>query len=54
MRFVPFSLEKNEKMLRFVYWQLSLEFEANGTVQVDYVSLLRQNTFNGYKNGQLI
>ena len=32
--------------------QLSLEFNAKGTVYVDYVSLFPQNTFKGRKNGQ--
>ncbi len=32
--------------------QLSLEFDAKGTVLVDYVSLFPQNTFKGRKNGQ--
>ena len=32
--------------------QLSLEFETNGTVQMDYVSLFPQKTFKGRKNGQ--
>ena len=32
--------------------QLSLEFDAKGTVLVDYVSLFPQSTFKGRKNGQ--
>lgn len=32
--------------------QLGLEFDAKGTVLVDYVSLFPQNTFKGRKNGQ--
>ena len=32
--------------------ELSLEFDAKGTVYVDYVSLFPQNTFKGRKNGQ--
>ena len=32
--------------------QLSLEFDAKGTILVDYVSLFPQSTFKGRKNGQ--